>query len=203
MDGLSLAPTLDGLSLAPTLDGLSLAPTLWSTDALDWSTAKERNMLLTFEKQGWKNIRFGFQVGVNSGTLFADLPKNPAAAKVPKQYIAGTVNWGGYDILKSLETVPEEGKGERHGGVTTRTVSIDGGGIVKVEIGKYKDKNKAQFPALVRLTKENGEVKSFVDGVDPKDVDILTQTPPSGTKSLLGFWGSAGEAIDALGPIWL
>ena len=160
-------------------------------------------MLLTFEKNGWKNVRFGFQVGVNSGTLFADLPKDSAAAKVPRQYIATTDNWEGSIVLGALETVREDGERLKHGRGTIRVVNIDGDRIVKVEIGKYKDKNKAQFPALVRVTRENGVVHSFIDGVDPTDVDIFTQTPPSGTKSLLGFWGSSGGVIDALGPIWL
>ena len=141
-------------------------------------------------------------MGFHSGTLFADLPKNPAAAKVPKLYVAGTADLEGSKVLGALETVRDDEETLKHGG-TTKIGSITGDRIVKVEIGKYKDKKKSQFPASVRVTKESGEVYSFVDGVDPKDVDLYTQTPPSGTKSLLGFWGASSAVINKIGPIWL
>lgn len=184
------------------MDGLSLASTLCSTETWNRCTDREKNELLNLEQNGWKNIRFGFLVGQKPSTLFVDLPKNPAAAKVPKQYIPSTVELEGSKYLGALETVFEDGGRLKHGG-TTQGLSIPGDRIVKVEIGRYKDAKKPNFPAMVRLTKDNGEVYSFIDGVDPKDMAIYTQVAPSGTKSLLGFWGDSSAVIDQIGPIWL
>ena len=184
------------------MDGLSLASTLCSIETWNWCTDGEKNELLNLERNGWKNIRVGFLVGFNQSTLFVDLPKNPAAAKVPKQYITGTVELEGSKVLGALETVLEDGGRLKHGG-TTQGLPISGDRIVKVEIGRYKDKTKSRLPAMVRVTREDGGASSFIDGVDTKDMEIFTQTPPSGTKSLLGFWGSSSAVIDRIGPIWL
>ncbi|RWA14486.1 hypothetical protein EKO27_g555 [Xylaria grammica] len=197
-----MAKDLKGYAFAPLPPANITTPGL----AAEMSPADREWVNDDENKRAYAEFRFDRHTGSDSGGRFNDaieLKKPMVPVTWPQRIEIRMLSWGGHNIARSVDVVYDQLR-LSHGSEGTVIDSlivhlVPGEKINRIRLGAGPETWGVKGVAFAEIYTTSGQVCRIGD----EDGHHITDYYPfDGADGFKGWWGSAGDVIDQLAPIW-
>lgn len=174
--------------------------------ALEMSASDQAWVNDDANKRTYAEFRFDRHTGSGGGGFFNDameLKKPITPPTWPQRLEIRMLSWGGHNIVRNVEVVYDNLRlwhGSEGAVVESVTVRLAPGEKVnRIRMGQGQETWGVEGVAFVELYTTSGQVCRVGDEEGHRITDYY---PFDGADGFKGWWGSCGDVVDKLAPIW-